>query len=773
MRCRNCLDVQRALNHGADQPIPCYLRTRPVKSPKFLSRSARPASFLSAAAERLEARIAPAVLVNPKTLTYFDTDGDLVTLTISKGTLTTADFLFDTAFDSPGPQQLQLVNFASDAPKAGADVSITAELTGVGNGIVNVGYLNATGIDLGKVTIDGDLGRLDAGNSDLTTFGVKRIEVGSMGAAGITTQAAGGNLTSHIKGPLNALITTDDVQTATLLISGAVGTIDIGGSVLGGDDVQSGAIRSGAIGLAHVGGDVMGGSGENSGQIFSVGNIGTVVIDGSIIGGTGAGTSAKSGMIFAGGTIGLAVIGHDIVGGSGVKSGQLASFAGMGVVQIAGSVRGGAGLESGAVGSHGPITKITVLQDLIGGDADDSSGALLCTGKIGKVEIGGDIEGGNAFRSGIVATKGGLGSVTVDGSLNGNNGNESGAIGSDGPIGSVTIMGNVNGGDGNASGHIVSKKSIGSVIVHGSVFGGFGDESGAIGALGTVKSVLVDGDVIGDSGNLSGWINSRTKLGTVTIGGALGFFAGESARHPIVEGVRPGQFGSGLVSAPVINTLIIGAIGSAEGFFDPGSVQGGAIGTITINDSIYSGFFSSAFIAARTIGTFSVVHNVIGRSGQFQGKVEIDVRNSLGKLTIGGNAEYLSVVAGGGFDPTESPANPDAQIGVIKVSGDLTASSAVAGVFAGKDGIFGSLDDVIVKGGNPNVISTIARIQIDGQILDDDSGIPFGYVAQHLKALSVGGSNVPLAAGPNNDSFFLKTSAPVFVRENNKTLSLG
>src|SRR5262249_55598563 len=55
------------------------------------SRSTKEVKFSSGMTEifveSLEARIAPAVLVNPKTVTYQDVDGDTVTVKISKGTL--------------------------------------------------------------------------------------------------------------------------------------------------------------------------------------------------------------------------------------------------------------------------------------------------------------------------------------------------------------------------------------------------------------------------------------------------------------------------------------------------------------------------------------------------------------------------------------------------------------------------------------------------------------------------------------------------------------
>lgn len=755
------------------------LSPRPsVKFPFLSHRSIHPVSLRATPIEKLESRIAPAVLVNAKTLTFTDVDGDLVTVTISKGTLTEADFVFDNAFDSAGVQQLQLLDFAGDKDKAGAEITITAEPGGTGNGSVNVGYLNATGIDLGKVTIDGDLGRIDVGDAILTTPGLKRLDVVSMGVFGIATQAAGGNLISHITGPLNTLVVAGGVETATLLVSGAIGTIDIGGSVDGGEAAQSGAIRAtGSIGAVHVGLDVRGGGGEESGQIFSKRNIDSVAVDGSIVGGD----SLKSGIVFAGGTIATAVIGHDIVGGGGSKSGQLASGAGMGTVQVFGSVRGSAGFESGAIGSGGRINSIAITNDLIGyqdfAGTAESNGSLLSSATIGRVTIGGDVRGGENFHSGVIATERGLGTVTVQGSVFGGDGNESGAIGSNGPIGSVSIGGNLEGNDGNRSGSVLSKKTIGSVLVKGTVFGEFGSESGAIGALGAITSVRVEGNLFGGNGNLTGLISSSKKLGSVTVVGSLGSFRGGEVLLVGTNGGNGFGFGSGLITSPIINRITVGDIGSSESF-DPGSIHGGAIGTIAVTGSIYSSFFVPAIIEARSIGTVTVAHDVIGRPlfSSFSGPVEISVRNSLGSLTIGGDAIALSVVAGGGFDATESPANPDAQVGKIKVSGDWQGSIVAVGTFAGEDNVFGTLDDRIVNGGRPDIVGSIARIQIDGSITNGPSqfGTPFGFLAQHITTLIVDGGTVSLKAGASNDSKFLDTkSSSAFVRENNLPLEGG
>src|SRR6266511_887514 len=111
--------------------------------------------------ELLEARIAPATLVNPTTVTYQDIDGDSITVKISKPVFDQITIGNVFTFDPPGvsgdngtKQQLRLIDLTALADitaAAGANLSITAVKKGEGDGLVNVGAINATGVDLGGV----------------------------------------------------------------------------------------------------------------------------------------------------------------------------------------------------------------------------------------------------------------------------------------------------------------------------------------------------------------------------------------------------------------------------------------------------------------------------------------------------------------------------------------------------------------------------------------------------------------------------------------------
>lgn len=176
--------------------------------------------------EILEARIAPATLLNHRTLSFFDIDGDAVTVTFSKPVLdqTTANNVFHFSHggfgDSFSYQQLQAIDLtalAKATAATGADITVSAKLstTGGGDGFADIGYINATGIDLGSISIAGDLGRIDAGSgASAKTVALKSLTVQSLGEFGISTQADGADLVSTVKGNVGSLVVKGNVREA-------------------------------------------------------------------------------------------------------------------------------------------------------------------------------------------------------------------------------------------------------------------------------------------------------------------------------------------------------------------------------------------------------------------------------------------------------------------------------------------------------------------------------------------------------------------------------
>src|SRR5262245_32439858 len=93
--------------------------------------------------EPLEGRIAPASV-----LSFTDIDGDRVRVNCSAGDITNA-----ATFASSGlGKQLQVLDLRAIAFQ-GANISTTVTRAAGGDGLVNVGQINAAGRDLGTVTI--------------------------------------------------------------------------------------------------------------------------------------------------------------------------------------------------------------------------------------------------------------------------------------------------------------------------------------------------------------------------------------------------------------------------------------------------------------------------------------------------------------------------------------------------------------------------------------------------------------------------------------------
>ncbi len=161
-----------------------------------------------------------------KTATYTDVDGDLVTIKVSKGTLSEDDFLL-TGANSLGGATLRKVDFSGDTDLAGANITISAkpQKTGgvkLGDGLVNVGLFDSTNVKLGKVKIGGDLSKV-VGDS------MKSLTLNSFGLEGLTTQGdgQGSNNISFIGsiGSFNVKTSIDGIN----FITGKIGTMKIGG----------------------------------------------------------------------------------------------------------------------------------------------------------------------------------------------------------------------------------------------------------------------------------------------------------------------------------------------------------------------------------------------------------------------------------------------------------------------------------------------------------------------------------------------------------------
>lgn len=286
--------------------------------------------------EALEPRIAPAILVNPTTVTYNDTGGDQVTVHVSKGDLTNR-LVFDSGFSETGNQQLELINLHS---KQFQDADLTVSVvTNGGDGFANVGFVNAKGIDLGNVNIHGDLAKILAGDQKTSTAGLGDLTLQSLAAIGPSTGAP--NPFSTIKGGVGDVNIFSDLHGQLFVGGGSHGTVasvTVGGSLVGENFDFSGNINSqGNMGPVHILGALSGGGGYASGEIFVQGKLESLQVDGGFQGGSGD----FSGRVFAGGDTGTVTVNGNITGDLGSSSGTITIEGQADSITINGSLLGG------------------------------------------------------------------------------------------------------------------------------------------------------------------------------------------------------------------------------------------------------------------------------------------------------------------------------------------------------------------------------------------------------------------------------------------------
>jgi hypothetical protein len=416
--------------------------------------------------EVLEPRIAPAVLVNPTTVTYTDTDGDLVTVQVSKGDLT-GRLHFDSAFDSTGTQQLELISLKSKQFQD-TDLTVTVVAGSGGDGFANIGFVNAKGVDLGNVNIHGDLAKILAGDKKTSTAGLGDFTVQSLAAIGPSTGAP--DPYSTIKGGVGNVNISGDLH-GQFFVSGrshgTVASVTVGGSLVGEDFNFSGNINcQGDMGAVHILGGLSGSGGYASGEIFVHGKLASLQVDGGFQGGSGN----FSGRVFAGGDAGAVTVNGNITGGLGSNSGTIDLEGRAESITLTGSLLGGSNNESGHVFVRNSSGDIHVTGNMIGGEGE-FSGAIHGGSTINSVTVDGNVKGGSGFQSGRVLAEETISHVKIGGSLTGGTGTLSGSVRSQKDLPDVTIQGSVSSSDGLGGGSILSNENIGSIVLQSGVTG--------------------------------------------------------------------------------------------------------------------------------------------------------------------------------------------------------------------------------------------------------------------------------------------------------------
>lgn len=134
------------------------------------------------------------ISANGRTATFLQSDGDTLVVKTNVGKFTAANFRFAGPSCTPGMGILQVLDLsASTAATTGfsfkkATINTTVIPGQNGDGFADIGYINATGTDLKSVSLRGDLGRIDAGDSNFKRAGLGALKALSIGTRGIATQ---------------------------------------------------------------------------------------------------------------------------------------------------------------------------------------------------------------------------------------------------------------------------------------------------------------------------------------------------------------------------------------------------------------------------------------------------------------------------------------------------------------------------------------------------------------------------------------------------------
>jgi hypothetical protein len=151
--------------------------------------------------------------------------------------------------------------------------------------------------------------------------------------------------------------------------------------------------------------------------------------------------------------IGVITIGGDLAVNSsvGANAARIEAGISIGKVRIGGTVQGSFGPNSGTISAGGDVEAITIGGDLLGAQGTDSGSIISTNGRIGKLTIGGSVNSGAGLRSGSIRAAEDLGSLKISGDVIGTAAQpvRISAAGQEAPattdlaIGKMTILGRV------------------------------------------------------------------------------------------------------------------------------------------------------------------------------------------------------------------------------------------------------------------------------------------------------------------------------------------
>lgn len=679
--------------------------------------NASPVALQETFVETLEARIAPA------SMNFTDADGDIITVTTTKGT---ADDIFG-AVTGGNNAEIQKIDLHSNSVFAGTSIKVfvSGKAAG-GDGMANVWWVDAAGVDVGNVEVVGDLAKLTAGDTNYATKAANTIKVQSVGVNGgamakdwlIAGNTMGLTVAGDVKGAALSWIVDNNHPGQNI----SAGNIKIGGSLIGGGadntglikvrggDDTGGKISIGEIKSLSIGGSLISTAYAQSGAVI-VGDEAMAdhykgVLGKTTIGGSLQGFTAKNntGVIFASsGSIGDVSVGQSLLG-TALHSGSIYSYQGtIGAVVINGSLEGGAGQYSGSVFADFAIKSVSVGGSMTGGNGAFSGSIISGFGAIGDVRVGSYIQGGSGIAAGTINGETAIGNIFVGGSVFGGSNDESGSIftntGAGYKIGNIDIRGSLFGGSDFTTG-IIKSGQLGAVSISGSLESGTVGGTGSIYASETATSVYIGGDIKGGAMN--------NYSGAIRIAGAAANVSSITVGHDLIGGAG-GSSGAievaGKVGKLVIGGEMIGAAGAKSG-----SVQiGGDAGSVTVGGDITggNGNLSANLTVGGNTGSFSIGGNIVGNPNMAVDSGHVIFQN-IGTGFVGG-----SLVGGMG---TESGGLEFANGKSLKIIG---------GVLGGDGNYSGSLQFISLT------TLDVGTIDVNGNSLYGGGGEQSGCVLTH------------------------------------------
>lgn len=663
----------------------------------------------------------------------------------------------------------------------GLDVTLKVIKKAVrGNGEVHVGEVHSLGQSLGKLDIKGDVGQFHMYRYDGDLKLADTISVNSTGRF----DPRGNSLQSALSGFIGSFVVRGDLAGGFGVgfndndgdfSKTMIGSMQVWGSVKGSfqtaDRIDNVFIRGSIDGAAYP-------NPEPSSFFignFSTGAVGTLTLLGSVIGGSYPG----SGQLRVNGSgqsdLGTIYIGGSIRGNS-FFSGQVGVAGSYQSVTVNGSLVGGTGEFSGIL-NPGDAENVYINGSIIGG-AGARSGQLInqtfdapFTNVLENLHIQGSIVGGSGAESGTVHFVNPVNQFQLNGSIRGGNGNSSGSAIFDSGA-SHTQMQTIIGGVGESSGLLrlldiySSPYATNQVFLFGSIRGGAGDYSGGIVVLGSGE-VRINGSVIGFTGFTSGYVKFSVDAPTLVESSSL-FIRGSLIGH---TGVLSGS----VVSNAIMDQIsIMGSFVGAQGTGSASLQIESHVNSMTLGGSLLGGTgFRSGVVISFTseVDSIRVHQSIIGGNGQESGSILMD-RGDVGQINVtnhvlGGKGNYSGMVKTKSLESLRvggSVLGGDGELAggvrVLKRLGTATIGRDLAGKFGYVNvGYYlgdGYLDSISI-GGNVKssaIISTgaIGTINVRGSIsgaasspsylVSNGAYIPAGTPGQPylLRSLAVSGS---------------------------------